>query len=133
MCTVVMGYCSVSVGPDFTQACNRVFNGCSLQRKMGFWCGVGSFGCSNYYFCSSKVIIITKYAIKTGNITQVTLLTNVMRYQSNEVTVTTVILCTIKTHGSVSCGPRSRRVTPVSILTGRKKTQFSHLRSSVLP
>ena len=41
-------------------------------------------------------------------------------------------LC-IKTHGSVSCGPRSRRVTPVSILTGRKKTQFSHLRSSVLP
>ena len=30
----------------------------------------------------------------------------------------------IKTHGSVSCGPRSRRVTPVSILTGRKKTQF---------
>ena len=39
----------------------------------------------------------------------------------------------IKTHGSVSCGPRSRRVTPVSILTGRKKTQFSHLRSSVLP
>ena len=42
--------------------------------------------------------------------------------------------CTcIKTHGSVSCGPRSRRVTPVSILTGRKKTQFSHLRSSVHP
>ena len=39
----------------------------------------------------------------------------------------------IKTHGSVSCGPRSRRVAPVSILTGRKKTQFSHLRSSVLP
>ena len=36
----------------------------------------------------------------------------------------------IKTHGSVSCGPRSRRVTPVSILTGRKKTPFSHLRSS---
>ena len=30
----------------------------------------------------------------------------------------------IKTHGSVSCGPRSRRVTPVSILTGRKKTAF---------
>ena len=27
----------------------------------------------------------------------------------------------IKTHGSVSCGPRSRRVTPVSILTGRKR------------
>ena len=41
--------------------------------------------------------------------------------------------CEFKTHGSVSCGPRSRRVTPVSILTGRKKTQFSHLRSSVLP
>ena len=39
----------------------------------------------------------------------------------------------IKTHGIVSCGPRSWRVTPVSILTGRKKTQFSHLRSSVLP
>ena len=28
----------------------------------------------------------------------------------------------------MSCGPRSRRATPVSILTGRKKTQFSHLR-----
>ena len=39
----------------------------------------------------------------------------------------------IKTHGSLSCGRRSRRATPVSILTGRKKTQFSHLRSSVLP
>ena len=39
----------------------------------------------------------------------------------------------IKTHGSVSCGPRSRRATPVSILTGRTKMQFSHLRSSVLP
>ena len=38
----------------------------------------------------------------------------------------------IKTHGSVSCGPRSRRATPVSILTGRTKTQSSHLRSSVL-
>ena len=34
----------------------------------------------------------------------------------------------IKTH-DMSCCPRSRRVTPVSILTGRKKTQFSHLRS----
>ena len=43
------------------------------------------------------------------------------------------IISLIKTHGSVSCGPRSRRVTPVNILTGRKKTQFSHLRSSVLP
>ena len=39
----------------------------------------------------------------------------------------------IKTHGSVSCGLRSRRATPVSILTGRKKMQFSHLLSSVLP
>ena len=39
----------------------------------------------------------------------------------------------IKTHGSVLCGPRSRRVTPVSILTGRTNTQFSYLRSSVLP
>ena len=34
----------------------------------------------------------------------------------------------IKTHGSVSCGPRSGRVTPVSILTGRKKR---NLRTSV--
>ena len=43
------------------------------------------------------------------------------------------VILLIKTHGSVSCGPRSQRVTPVSILTGRKKMQFSHLRSSVLP
>ena len=35
---------------------------------------------------------ITKYAIKTGNITQVTLLTNVTRYLSNIVTVTRLIL-----------------------------------------
>ena len=52
--------------------------------------------------------------------------------EDNEVQVR-FLTYTIKTHGSVSCGPRSRRVTPVSILTGRKKTQFSHLRSSVLP
>ena len=38
----------------------------------------------------------------------------------------------IKTHGSVSCGPRSRRTTPVSILTGRTKTSFSHLCISVI-
>ena len=35
---------------------------------------------------------ITKYAIKTSNITQVTLLTNVMCYLSNKVTVLTQIL-----------------------------------------
>ena len=44
-----------------------------------------------------------------------------------------VVLFLIKTHGSVSCGPRSWRATPMSILTGRTKTQFLHLRSSVLP
>ena len=42
----------------------------------------------------------------------------------------------IKTHGSarssVSWGPRSRRATPVSILTGRTKTSFSHLCISVI-
>ena len=38
-----------------------------------------------------------KYAIKTGNITQVTLLTNVMRYQSNIVIVTSLILRNIIT------------------------------------
>ena len=40
--------------------------------------------------------------------------------------------CSIKTHGSVSCGPRSRHATPVSILTGRTKTSFSHLCISVI-
>ena len=40
---------------------------------------------------------ITKYAIKTGNITQVTLLTNVKRYLSNIVTVTSLILHNIIT------------------------------------
>ena len=38
----------------------------------------------------------------------------------------------IKTHGSVSCGPRIRRATPVSILTGRTKTSFSHLCISMI-
>ena len=33
----------------------------------------------------------------------------------------------------MSCGPRSRRATPVSILTGRKKTSLSHLCISVIP
>ena len=38
-----------------------------------------------------------KYAIKTGDITQGTLLTNVTRYLSNTVTVTSLILCNIIT------------------------------------
>ena len=38
-----------------------------------------------------------KYAIKTGNITQVTLLTNVTRYLSNIVTVMSLILRNIIT------------------------------------
>ena len=38
-----------------------------------------------------------KYAIKTGNITQITLLTNVTCYLSNIVTVTSLILCNIIT------------------------------------
>ena len=38
-----------------------------------------------------------KYAIKTGNITQVTSLTNVTRYLSNIITVTSLILCNIIT------------------------------------
>ena len=38
-----------------------------------------------------------KYAIKTGNITQVTLLTNVTRYLSNIVTVANIILHNIIT------------------------------------
>ena len=40
---------------------------------------------------------IMKYVIKTGNITQVTLPTNVMGYLSNIVTVTSLILCSIIT------------------------------------
>ena len=61
---------------------------------------------------------------------------NSLRYRmeySKQMKTTMYCYHCIKTHGSVSCGPRSRRATPVSILTGRKKTQFSHLRSSVLP
>ena len=38
-----------------------------------------------------------KYTIKTGNITQVILLTNVMRYLSNIVTVTNLMLRNIIT------------------------------------
>ena len=38
-----------------------------------------------------------KYTIKIGNITQVTLLTNLARYLSNVVTVTNLILCNIIT------------------------------------
>ena len=41
-----------------------------------------------------------KYAIKTGNITQVILLTNVTRYLSNIVTVTSLILHNIITTSS---------------------------------
>ena len=43
-------------------------------------------------FVVTKYCNITKYAIKMGNITQVTLLTNVTRYLSNIVTVTSLIL-----------------------------------------
>ena len=38
----------------------------------------------------------------------------------------------IKTHGSVSCGPRSRRATR-EYINRKKETQFSHLCSSVIP
>ena len=48
-------------------------------------------------FVVSTVSNITKYAIKTGNITQVTLLTNLTRYLSNIVTVMGLILCNIIT------------------------------------
>ena len=58
-----------------------------------------------HYLCNALHNIITfvvlsnimKYAIKTGNITQVTLLTNVTRYLSNIVTVTNLILRNIIT------------------------------------
>ena len=43
-----------------------------------------------------------KYAIKTGNITQVILLTNVTRYLSNIVTVTNLILHNIITSNEVT-------------------------------
>ena len=43
---------------------------------------------------------ITKYAMKTGNITQVTLLINVTCYLSNIVTVMSLILCNIITTGN---------------------------------
>ena len=54
------------------------------------------------YVTCYKIIItfvayITKYAVKTNDITQVTLLTNVTRYLSNEVTVTSLILHNIIT------------------------------------
>jgi len=43
------------------------------------------------------------------------------------------ILCYIKTHGSVLCGPRSlgRAQTGVSILTGTTKLRFSCIHGSV--
>ena len=43
-----------------------------------------------------------KYAIKIGNITQVTLLSNVSCYLSNEVTVTIVIVHNITTSNKVT-------------------------------
>jgi len=40
----------------------------------------------------------------------------------------------IKRRGSVICGPRKRaRTNGVSILAGTGKSQFSHIRSSVMP
>ena len=56
-------------------------------------CSVGSNALRNIILLLSwQLSNITKYAIKTGNITQVTLLTNVTRYLSNIVTVTSLIL-----------------------------------------
>ena len=75
---------------------------------------------------SLKLPIITRSKNKKSKI-------NKMYWEAIKVPDSKNNIIYIKTHGSVSCGPRSRRVTPVSILTGRKKTQFSHLRSSVLP
>ena len=43
-------------------------------------------------------------------------------------------LSIIKTHGSVSCGPRNgTRAHNVSILTGTTKSRFSRIRSSMMP
>ena len=57
----------------------------------------GSVGSNALCNIITFVVTITKYAIKTGNITQVTLLTNVTRYLSNIVTVTSLILHNIIT------------------------------------
>ena len=46
---------------------------------------------------NAELSTITKYDIKTGNVTQVTLLTNVRRYLSNIVTVMNLILRNIIT------------------------------------
>ena len=74
---------------------------------MGSYCNVVCYtdALKVYSFIQCYVILlllwylsnITKYAIKTGNTTQVTLLTNVTRYLSNIVTVTSVILRNIIT------------------------------------
>jgi len=44
-----------------------------------------------------------------------------------------IIIFSIKTHGSVSCGQVKPARHTVSILTGRTKTGLSRIRSSVLP
>ena len=48
-----------------------------------------------------------KYAIKTGNITQVTLLTSLTGYLSNVVTVTNLILRNIITTSNLVSNPLS--------------------------
>ena len=58
-------------------------------------CAAKFINCANSQIAPNSNI--TKYAIKTGNITQVTLLTNVTRYLSNIVTVTNLILRNIIT------------------------------------
>ena len=73
-------------------------------------------GSNALHYISNALIItfgnITKYAIKMGNITQVTLLTNVTRYLSNKVTVTSLILRNTKTHGSESRGQEAQSARP---------------------
>ena len=87
-----------------------------------------------YYSVTDEHLIKETDSVPTTNVSperDFAVFDRLLREKPNAMSISLESL--IKTHGSVSCGPRSQRVTPVSILTGRKKTQFSHLRSSVLP
>ena len=57
-----------------------------------------------------------KYAIKTGSITQVTLLANVMHYLRNKVTVPSLILCNIVTTSNRVTNPISNPLSNVYIV-----------------
>jgi len=99
--------------PDMSGVMNSLYlSPCQESLTSNHWYCVATMGYSNANDCQFTIIQI--------------------QAAGNYLTLESFF---IKTHGSVSCGPRSRRATPASsrhTVVCRTKTQFSRIRNFVL-